>query len=66
MFSNWDSRRSKIGKIKLSKWHTRSSESGIKIFLKWIKEYLKVEFNKIQELGRRSCKIRKKEILKLG
>ena len=49
----------KTGKINLSMWDARNSESGIKIFWKSIKEDLNEEFKKFKNCNEEILKFRK-------
>ena len=60
MYSEWDSRRSKTGKINLSRWDVRNSESWINIFRKWIEEAFNEEFKKIKNCDEEDLKFRKR------
>ena len=59
-YSKWDSRRSKIGKINLSMWDARNSESGRNIFRKRIKEDFNEEFKKFKNCNEDVLKLRKR------
>ena len=60
MYSKWDSRRSKTGKINLINWESRNHKSGIKIFRKWINEDFMGEFKKFKNCDEEVLKFKKR------